>query len=129
MTVLVVQYGKTLQNHTSLLGDMFGVAVQALGVGGYVGLVGPDAELTAEQWKELTARMVERISVKEQMALAMESEMNSFLTTSERLAKGESLEGLDEMNLALFRFPGLFNREVRIFSNMALAPAECGKWA
>ncbi len=54
------------------------------------------------------------------MALTMESEMNGFLATSERIAKGEPLEGLDELDFALFQFPGFFSREVRIYSNIAV---------
>ncbi len=44
LTVTVVQFGRTLQNHTSLIGDMIGVAIQAIGVDGYVGLIRFDSQ-------------------------------------------------------------------------------------
>lgn len=112
----VARLGGSLSNQTFLLQESSGTSISQLACDAYVGLLSPN-DLDREEWREISLDFDSAVSPKDQVALTMESELNSVLRLlSSESALSETVE-ISAVSLVL-KAPGFVSRESRIISNM-----------
>ncbi len=113
-TVSILQLGSKMMAHGTLIQDMIGVAIQAIGTDGFLELIPPQTQLEASIWKDLAARLVEAIPPTEQMEYALEGELLFGQSIFDSL--DQPFDGLEEINNPI-PLPGFTAREERIYKN------------
>ncbi len=113
--VTVVQSGERLMGHNSLIHDMIGVAIQAIGGEGIALLVDPAQPIGAEKAAELTGRLVAAVPSADQLYRSLEAELlmghNGITDIIESGSKAA-----DEVPVS--GIPGFMQREDRIYQNV-----------
>ncbi len=95
---------------------MIGVAVQKIAADGFIGLLPPNAPLSPEQWKTLTADLVAAVPPVDQFTRVMEAELWSSVVSLDAL--DESKHRPEEVSSPVTRLPGWMDRERRIYANL-----------
>ena len=115
--VSVIHYGGLFNAQGTLISDMIGVAIQAIGADGFFGLIDINNDFPADSWKSLTQTILESIPPKDTILRAMQGEMlfchNTLVQISENPGSLVELDGMS----GLTAIPGFLGREERIYNN------------
>jgi hypothetical protein len=111
--VSVIHYGGLFNAQGTLIGDMIGVAIQAIGADGFFGLININNDFTADTWKRLTQTILESTPPKDTVLRAMQGEMLFCHNTIEQLAENPAAVGEAGGPMGLAALPGFLEREER----------------
>jgi hypothetical protein len=113
--VSVMNFGKGFYGQGTLIGDMLGVAIQAIGRDGFNGLIDLNSDISADEWKSYTRSILDSSPPEEETLQALQGEV---------VFCGNSVDLLDENpgaledNSWLSVLPGYLAREKRIYNNL-----------
>ncbi len=115
--VTVIHFGSLFNDQGTLIMDMIGVAIQAIGADGFFGLIDVNNDFSADTWKSLTQKIIGSTPPKDTLLRAMQGEMLYCHNTIAQVAENPgSLDEVGGVN-GLAALPGFLGREERIYNN------------
>lgn len=115
--VSVIHYGGLFNAQGTLIGDMIGVAIQAIGADGFFGLIDINFDFPANTWKSMTQTILKSTPPKDTVLRAMQGEMLFCHNTIEQISENPGAVGELGGLPGLATLPGFLEREERIYNN------------
>ncbi|MCA9779276.1 MAG: hypothetical protein KC800_21255, partial [Candidatus Eremiobacteraeota bacterium] len=113
--VSVIHFGSNFNGQGTLISDMIGIAIQAIGLNAFNGLIDLNSDFPAEEWKSLTKTILDSTPPKDSMIRAFQGEMVFCGNSVDGLADNAGDFQEDAWMTAL---PGFLGRELRIYNNL-----------
>lgn len=111
----VLKFGRTVQDSSSLISDLAGVAFQSLALDSMFVLLTPGQSFEAQQWREVSQSLIKSLPDPEQLARILESEM---LAAQNSIQQRDSNSRQSLQPSWAYNAPGLAQRELRIYFNI-----------
>jgi type II secretory pathway pseudopilin PulG len=115
----LASFGDSIKLQGSLISTMIGAAIQNIAADTFLGLLGPEARLSAKEWRQIEGRLVESLGLpaSDQIADSMQTELLAAHNSFEAMRSGKAK---DMAGLSVLPIPGWLAREERIVDNVML---------